>query len=119
MELPSIRPSQSGESSNFFAALDTCLSQVQVAEVFERAGWARRRASWAAYAVQTSWAELLIEAKRPILLHGSVTDIASNANRILGVLKRAGLPYEGECYGPGGELMREFRSPGSRIDRTP
>ena len=46
MESMPIGLTASDESSNSFIALDTRLSRARVAEVFERAGWACRKASW-------------------------------------------------------------------------
>lgn len=64
---------------------------------------------WTDYEVVSAFAELVVEAESPILLHGPVDDVESNADRILAPLRAAGVADTAECYGVSGELLREWR----------
>lgn len=97
------------DRSNFFASLYTSLSRRRVAGLFTPLGWHVRRCSWIDYEVLGPYAELIIEAESPILLHGSVADVEANADRILAPLRQAGVSYTAECYDAEGGLLQEFR----------
>ncbi len=45
----------------------------------------------------------------PILLHGPVADVETNAERVLALLERAGVAFTAECYSPDDELLREWK----------
>jgi hypothetical protein len=97
------------DSSDFFASLHTSLSRRRVAGLFARLGWSVRKCSWTDYEIRSPFAELVIEAESPILMHGPVAVAEANADRILAPLRDAGVAYTAECYGTGGDLLREFR----------
>ena len=96
------------ESSNFFASLYTARSRRQIAEWFTPPTWVVRKCSWAGYEISSPFAELVIEAESPTLLHGPVAEVEANAGRILATLRAAGIGYTAEGYGAGGELLREW-----------
>ena len=62
------------DGSNFFSALHTCLSREQVAGLYGALGWQVRKCSWVDYEITSDWAELVIEAESPILMHGPEPD---------------------------------------------
>ena len=97
------------DGSNFFASLHTSLSRGQVAELFAPPGWQVRRCSSTDYEVIGPFAELVIEAESPILLHGPVADVHENAERVLATLRHAGVAYTAESYDAEGGLLREYR----------
>ena len=97
--------------ANFFASLHTHMSRQWVSQLFTPLGWRVRNCSFTGYEVRSSWAELVIDAESPILLHGSVADVQENAERILALLQAAGVAYDAESYDASGELMREYHWP--------
>jgi hypothetical protein len=98
--------------SNFFSSLHTTLSREQVAGLYGALGWQVRKCSWADYEVISDWAELVIEAESPILMHGPVADLPARAEELVAPLRAAGVSFTAECYEPepGGELLLELRS---------
>jgi hypothetical protein len=70
------------ERSNFFGSLDTDLDRRQVAERFRSLGWEVRKCRWSDYKIRCSFAELVVEARSPILMHGAVADVVANLDRI-------------------------------------
>jgi hypothetical protein len=96
------------ESSNFYAALDTRLSKQRVAELFRPLATTIRKCAWDEFEILCPWAEVILEDEAPILLHGLVADVFSNAERLLAALREAGVSYSVECYNDGGELLREY-----------
>jgi hypothetical protein len=96
--------------SNFYSGLYTVLSREQVASLYGALGWRVRRCSWTDYEVFGPWAELVIEAESPILMHGVVADVLDRAQELLAPLRQAGISFTAECYGPDGELLQEFSS---------
>jgi hypothetical protein len=100
------------DSSNFFSALDTTMSREQVAGLYGALGWQVRKCSWVDYEVTCDWAQLVIEAESPILMHGPVADLMARAEELVAPLRAAGVAFTAECYGPepGRELLLELRS---------
>jgi hypothetical protein len=96
-------------SSNFYAALDNSLSRRRVAGLYARRHWTVGKCSWTDYEIQSPFAELVIEAEAPILMHGPVADVEANADQILAPLREAGVGYTAECYGADRNLLREYR----------
>lgn len=74
-----------------------------------RLGWSVRKCSWTDYEIRSPFAELVIEAEAPILMHGPVSDVEANADRILAPLRDAGVGYCAEFYTADGSLLREHR----------
>lgn len=100
------------ECSNFFSSLQTSLSKKQVARLYEALGWRVRKCSWVDYEVVSDWAELVIEAGSPILMHGLVADLPDRVEELVSPLRTAGISFTAECYGsePDRELLLELRS---------
>ncbi len=96
------------EFSNFFASLHTTRSRRWVAGLFTSPAWSVRKCSLTAYEVTSPFADLVIEAESPIVLHGPVAEVEATADRILATLRSAGIRYNAECYDVGGELLREW-----------
>jgi hypothetical protein len=96
------------ESSNFFATLYTKRSRQRLSELFKPLNWSVRPCGSTSYELRSPFAELVVEAESPILLHGSVDDIEANIDRIIGPLRIAGVAFIAECYGVDGELLREW-----------
>jgi hypothetical protein len=92
----------------FAASLHTTRSRRRVANLFTPPTWQVRKCTWTDYEVTGPFAELVVEAESPILLHGPVADLES-VDRVLALLRAAGVAYEAECHGEGGDLLREFR----------
>lgn len=78
------------DTSNFYSSLHTHFTQERIAGLFRQAGWEVRKTGWYDFEVTCSWAELVIEAENPILLHGCVADVETNAERVLTLLREAG-----------------------------
>jgi len=99
------------EGANFNSTLDTTLSREQVASLYGALGWQVRNCSWADFEVISDWAELVIEATGPILMHGSVADVLNRAEELVSPLRAAGVAFTAECYGPDPDraLLRELR----------
>ena len=96
------------DTSNFYSSLHTTLSREQVAGLYGALGGRVRKCSWTDYEVLGPWAELVIEAESPILMHGPVADVLTRAEELVAPLRAAGVSFTAECYGPGGELLREL-----------
>lgn len=86
------------DSSNFYCSLYTSLSREQVAGFYRPLGWEIRKCNWVDYEIVSLWAELVIEADAPIVMHGSVALVLNNAALILAPLRHAGITYTAECY---------------------
>ena len=71
------------EGANFNSTLGTTLSREQVASRYGALGWQVRNGSWADFEVISDWAELVIEATGPILMHGSVADVLNRAEELV------------------------------------
>lgn len=89
-------------------SLDTTLSCEQVAGLYGAIGWGVRKCGWHQYEVVCPWAEPVIEAERPVLVHGPLDDALAHLEELLAPLRSAGATFRGECYGPDQELLREF-----------
>ncbi|HKB03394.1 MAG TPA: hypothetical protein VKD90_14320 [Gemmataceae bacterium] len=100
------------DSSNFFSSLHTSLSREQVARLYGAIGWEVRKCGWHEYEVISDWAELVIEAEGPILMHGPVADLPARAEELVAPLRAGGVSFAAECYGPepDRELLLEVRS---------
>jgi len=96
--------------SNFFSTLNTKLSRKRVAKLYGALDWEVRKIAWYDYEVRCPWAELEIEGEAPMLLHGAVADVLTNAEALLAPLRAANISFSAECYGPDGELLREWKS---------
>ena len=98
--------------SNFFSSLHTSLTREQVAGLYGALGWRVHKCSRVDYEIVNDWAELVIEAESPILMHGPVADVLARAEDLVAPLRAAGVTFTAECYGPepGRELLLELRS---------
>ena len=96
------------DGSSLHGTLHTGLSREEVAALYGALGWDVRKCSWTDYEVRSSWAELVIESEAPILMHGPAAGVADRAEELLAPLREAGVSFRVECYGPDGELLREF-----------
>jgi hypothetical protein len=96
------------DAPNFYSSLHTTLSREHVAGLYGALGWRVRKCSWTDYEVFGPWAELVIEAESPILMHGSVADVLAHLEELVAPLRACGVSFTAECYGPEGELIREF-----------
>lgn len=88
------------------------MSREQVARLYGVLGWKVRKCSWVDYEVISDWAELVIEAEAPILMHGPVADLSTRAEELVAPLRAAGITFTAECYGPAPseELLLELQS---------
>jgi len=99
-------------SSNFFSSLHTSMSRREVAELFGAAGWEVIEPDDLDHLeVRCLWAELVIEAESPILMHGPVADLPARAEELVAPLRAAGVSFTAECYGsePEQALLLELR----------
>src|SRR5215210_7136835 len=95
------------DTSNFYSSLHTGLTREQVARLYGMLGWRVRKCSSTDYEVFGPWAELVIEAESPILMHGLVADVMARAEELAAPLRAAGVSFTAECYGPDG-VLREI-----------
>jgi hypothetical protein len=95
-------------TASFYSSLNTDLSPEQVAGLYGALGWKVRKCSWTDFEIFGLWCELVIEAKSPILMHGAVADVLAHVEELVAPLRKAGVPFSAQCYGPDGELLREF-----------
>jgi hypothetical protein len=96
-------------TENIHCALHTTLSRQQVADLLRPLGGTIRKCAWDELELRCPWAELIIESESPVLLHGSVADLLTNADRLLSPMREAGVAYTAECHDEDGELVRELR----------
>jgi hypothetical protein len=111
-------------SGDFFAALWTSLSRRRVARLFARLGWSVRKCSWTDYEVCSPFAELVIEAESPILLHGPVADAEAESGGVCVVVFHSGAIHRrtgpgGDAPGLGSDPFGDRRGPAAprRADR--
>jgi hypothetical protein len=98
------------DSSNFYSSLQTALSAEQIAGLFRAQGWQVRETDTDRFELACPWAKLVVESESPVLLHGPVADVQANAERVLAVLRKAGVAFTAESFDAGGELLREWKS---------
>jgi hypothetical protein len=96
--------------SNFYSSLTTALSKQCIAELFEPLGAKIRKCGWHEWEVRLPWAEFIIESEAPVLLHGEIADVQSNALRLVAVLRDAGIQFTAECYDESDKLLEKLRS---------
>src|SRR5258708_25702106 len=94
------------DQTNFFSSLHTQLSRRRIAKLFRRRGWVVRKCGWAEDEMQCPFAELVVEAGPPTLMHGAVADVTANVQRGLAPLRGAGVCYSAECCHDGAVLPR-------------
>ncbi len=98
------------ERSNFYASIDTRLRRQEIARLFVASGWSTRKCGFHEYELGSDFAELVLEADGPFLLHGLVRDVLTNAHQIATVLRKADIQFVLECYSEDGTLMAEIRA---------
>ena len=100
------------DRSNFYSTLHTSMSKSQVAQLYGALGWQVRNCTWVDYEIECEWAELIIEADSPILMHGNVADLLTRAEELVAPLRAANIAFTAECYsaGPDHELLLEIKS---------
>jgi len=99
------------DGSNLFATVRASGGAEAVARAYARAGWAVRACGWTEWEARCGFAELVVEAADPVLVHGPVGDVAANAERAVAPLREAGIPFHAECYDAEGALLAELRWP--------
>ena len=98
------------DTTNFYARVDGALSRREVADLYASAGWSMRKCGWDEFEVRCATGELVIESERPILVHGPVSEIASNVDRVVEPLRSAKLAFSAECYDDDRRLIRTVAS---------
>lgn len=93
----------------FFSMLYTSLTREQLVERYHSHGWSIRKCGWHEYEIRSDFAELVVEAEQPILMHGVVVDVVVNAERILEPLNGV-VDYAAEAYDDEKRLLKEWRS---------
>jgi len=96
------------ETANFYSSLQAPISKQRIAELYRPLAMEVRKCGWNEFEISCNWAELVLEADSPVLMHGIVADVAENAEKLLAPLKYAAIAYKAECYGEDGDLIREF-----------
>jgi hypothetical protein len=86
------------ERNNFYGAIETALNKSELAAVFAASGWSIRKCTWEDYELTCGFAELILEADDPMLLHGAVAEVLQNAQGVADVLRKAGATFSLECY---------------------
>jgi len=93
--------------TNFCSAVQTDLQPEEIARLFASPVWRVRKCSWTDYEAISDFAELVIEASNPVLVHGLVADPTVNADRVVEPLVAAGLYGSFEVYDDGHALILE------------
>ena len=97
------------DSSNFFASLNTALNHIELAKLFEKQGWAIYEPDDCFHVeVMCEWGELIIESCSPVLLHGPVAEVLTNADHILSVLRNAKIPFSAECLDEDDNILQTW-----------
>ncbi len=81
-------------------------SRAAVAQVLGDGYWSVRKSGWAEFEATSTGAELTIDSKNPVLIHGSMEAIEENAPRLAALLTSAGMHHCLELYGKKDELIR-------------
>jgi hypothetical protein len=104
--------SETPNFANFYSTLETALSKKQIADLYGAIGWHVRKCTYVDYEITSDWAELIIEADSPILMHGAVADLPARAEEAVSPLRNANIGFVAECYGPPPDkpLVLELRS---------
>lgn len=95
---------------HIFSCLHTSLSREDVARLYGAQGWRVIKCGRKEFEVRCEWAEFVIEASSPILMHGPAQNAIENLERIVSPLNRSDVAYEVECYGDDGELLQRIVS---------
>jgi hypothetical protein len=99
---------RSAASQHLFGTVQTHHTKAELAAAFAAAGWTSRKCTWTDYDVQSDFAELVIESDDPMLIHGPVTDVIANVDRIAEVLRSMDTKFLLECQASSdGELLRK------------
>ena len=110
------------EMIDFAACLRTTRSTRRIARLFRPPIWEVGKCAWYDHEITSPFAELVMEADSPILLHGWLMDYQVNAEQVFALLRSVEIAYWGECYSPSGELLWEFSwdipKPEPRRDRS-
>jgi hypothetical protein len=96
--------------TSLHCALRTTLSKDAIAALYGMRGWQVRKCAWTDYEVRCGWAELVIDAESPVLMHGLVADVLAHMDEILEPLRTASIPFVAECYDMDMTLLKEFSS---------
>ncbi len=80
---------------NLHAAVDAADPKA-IAQLFLRSGWRMRKSGWVEYEITSDDAELIVEAARPVLIHGPSTRAGYDA--MLAILRPTQLRYQMELY---------------------
>ena len=96
------------EKIDFAACLHTTRAKHRIVRLFQPPIWKVRKCDWYDYELTSPFAELVMEAESPILLHGWLMDDQINVEEILASLRSLEIAYSGESYSPSGELLWEF-----------
>jgi hypothetical protein len=97
------------DRTNFYCSVDSELQPASIARLFQTPVWRVRKNSWTDFEAVSDFAELVIEASSPVLIHGAVAEPAVNGPRIVEPLTAAGLYGNFECYGTSDELILEAK----------
>jgi len=98
------------QALNLHAVLHSDSSAEAIASMYRNAGWSTRKSGFDEYELRTEFAELILEGRRPVLLHGVMVRPATNVEDVLAVLRLNGVEFSGELYGNDHALITEFRS---------
>lgn len=96
------------EQIDFAACLRTTRSTRRIARLFRPPIWEVGKCAWYDYEILSPFAELVLEADSPALLHGWLTNYHVNVELVFALLRSAEIAYSGECYSSSGELLWEF-----------
>jgi hypothetical protein len=104
---------------NLFVSIHCGPARRHVAELFRRLGWQARKCGWTEFEVTCSFAELVVEAGSPVLVHGAVADVLTNVEQVLAPLRGVGAVYTAECYDNSGGLLWESKSGAAGSNLSP
>jgi len=91
-------------------ALWTDLSIEDIANEFSDWGWSSTKCSWTEYEVELrNKAELVIESKDPVLVHGPIHSASEMTPRICEILGEAGIAHSFEAYDEKGVMILSVR----------
>jgi hypothetical protein len=83
------------EQNNFYAYLDD-ISKTKLKETLEKRGWTSRKASWTAFELTNSWAEIILDSDDGgTLLNGRVAFHPENLKHLDEIFNLLNVSY---CY---------------------
>jgi hypothetical protein len=98
------------DKPNLYGTVWTHMPKSELAAMFASRGWSMRKCTRVDYELRSDYAELVLEADDPLVLHGPVAEILRNAPRIAEVLRAAATKFCLECYARDRTMLRRIET---------